>query len=124
MSSSIFDGLSTQEVDRVVAAGNAIRLPEGWSPIGETTPADKAYVITAGEVSVRRAGAEIARLGPGAVMGEAALVNKTLRTATIVALTPLEVIHFTSEAIERLADEVPAFGEALRAAAAERLGNA
>jgi CRP-like cAMP-binding protein len=124
MSSSIFDGLSTQEVDRVVAAGNAIRLPAGWSPIGETTPADKAYVITAGEVSVRRAGAEIARLGPGAVMGEAALVNKTLRTATIVALTPLEVIHFTSEAIERLADEVPAFGEALRAAAAERLGNA
>jgi CRP-like cAMP-binding protein len=124
MSSSIFDGLSTQEVDRVVAAGNAIRLPEGWSPIGETTPADKAYVITAGEVSVRRAGAEIARLGPGAVMGEAALVNKTLRTATIVALTPLEVIHFTSEAIERLAAEVPAFGVALRAAAAERLGSA
>lgn len=124
MSASIFDGLSPQERDRVVSAGNAIRLPEGWSPIGEKTPADKAYVITSGEVSVRRAGDEIARLGPGAVVGEAALVNKTLRTATVVALTPLEVIHFTSEAIERLAEEVPAFGDALRAAAAERLGDA
>ena len=39
------------------------RCPQGWSPIGERTPADKAYILTAGEVSVRRNGAEIATAG-------------------------------------------------------------
>ena len=51
-----------------------------------------------------------------------AIVNRTLRSATVVALTPLEVVHFTSETLEELADRVPAFGAALRAAAAGRVG--
>ena len=96
-------------------------LPQGWSPIAESTPADKAYLITEGEVSVRKGGTEVATLGPGAVVGETAIVNKTLRSATIVALTPLRVVHFTSERIQQLVEDIPAFGDALRAAAAERL---
>lgn len=120
MPTSIFDALSTADAKRVRAAGTALRLPEGWSPIGERTPADKAYILTAGEVSVRRNGTEIARLGAGQVIGETAIVNRTLRTATIVALTPLEVIHFTSERLEQLVAEIPAFAEALRSADVER----
>ena len=65
--------------------------------------------------------AEVATLGPGAVVGESAIVNRTLRSATVVALTPLKVVHFTRDTIEELAEEVPSFGAALRAAAAGRL---
>ncbi|MDT0188191.1 cyclic nucleotide-binding domain-containing protein [Microbacterium sp. ARD31] len=121
MTSSILDALDPADARRVLAAGNALTLPQGWSPIAESTPADKAYLITEGEVSVRKGGTEVATLGPGAVVGEAAIVNKTLRSATIVALTPLKVVHFTRERIQELVEEVPAFGDALRAAAAERL---
>lgn len=120
MTDSILDALEPADAQRVLAAGNALRLPQGWSPIAESTPADKAYLITEGEVSVRKGGVEIATLGPGAVVGETAIVNRTLRSATVVALTPLRVVHFTSERLEELADEVPAFGAALRAAAAGR----
>ena len=122
MTESILDALEPADAERVLAAGRALTLPQGWSPIAESTPADKAYLITAGEVSVRKGGVEIATLGPGAVVGEAAIVNRTLRSATVVALTPLEVVHFTSETLEELADRVPAFGGALRAAAAGRVG--
>ena len=122
MTESILDALEPADAERVLAAGRALTLPKGWSPIAESTPADKAYLITAGEVSVRKGGVEIATLGPGAVVGEAAIVNRTLRSATVVALTPLEVVHFTSETLEELADRVPAFGAALRAAAAGRVG--
>jgi CRP/FNR family transcriptional regulator, cyclic AMP receptor protein len=121
MTHSILDALDPADVERVLAGGSALRLPQGWSPIAESTPADKAYLITEGEVSVRKGGVEIATLGPGAVVGETAIVNRTLRSATVVALTPLRVVHFTSEKIEQLADEVPAFGAALRAAAAGRV---
>ena len=122
MTDSILDSLEPADRRRVLAAGTALTLPQGWSPIAESTPADKAYVITEGSVSVRRGGTEVATLGPGAVVGEAAIVNRTLRSATVVALTPLRVVHFTSERLSALADEVPAFGEALRAAAAGRTG--
>ena len=115
MTESILDGLEPADVRRVLAAGNELTLPQGWSPIAERTPADKAYLITEGEVSVRKGGVEIATLGPGAVVGETAIVNRTLRSATVVALTPLKVVHFTSERIEQLADQVPA-------AAARRAG--
>jgi CRP/FNR family transcriptional regulator, cyclic AMP receptor protein len=122
MTASILDSLSPADAQRVLAAGTALTLPEGWSPIAEQTPADKAYLITEGEVSVRRGGQEVATLGPGAVVGESAILNRSLRSATVVALTPLRVVHFTSERLSELAEQVPAFGDALRQASAERLG--
>jgi CRP-like cAMP-binding protein len=122
MSSSIFDGLSAREVARIRSAGTTLTLPQGWSPISERTPADKAYILEEGEVSVRRSGQEVAVLGPGQILGEAAILNHSLRTASVVALTPLRVIHFTGEVLERLVGEVPAFGQAVRSATAERQG--
>jgi CRP/FNR family cyclic AMP-dependent transcriptional regulator len=121
MTESILEALPPGDAERVLAAGRALTLPQGWSPIAESTPADKAYLITAGRVSVRKGGVEIATLGPGAVVGETAIVNRTLRSASVVALTPLSVVHFTSEKLEELADEIPSFGAALRAAAAGRV---
>ncbi len=113
--------LSDPELIAVISAGRHVHLPADWALMSEATPADKAYLIVDGEVSVRKAGAEIARLGPGDVIGEIGIVNHKLRTASVVSLTPLEVIHFTREALEKLLTEVPAFGDALRDTTAERL---
>jgi len=97
-----------------------VTLPEGWAPISESTGADKAYIILNGTVSVRSHGTEVARLGAGDIVGEAAILNHSLRTATIVALTPLELIHFTKDALDRLDVEMPSFHAALEKTAAER----
>ncbi len=117
------DMLSDADLKTVVQAGRHLHLPADWSLISERTPADKAYLILDGEVSVRKGGAEIARLGPGDVMGEVAIVSHTLRTASVVSVTPLEVLHFTRESLEQLLASVPAFGEALRGTTADRLGD-
>ena len=124
MAVSFFDSFTPQEVARISAAGTTVRVPEGWSPIWEKTPADKAYILLDGTVSVRRGGEEIAQLGPGEILGEAAIVNHARRTASIVALTPLELIHFTDEAVRRLCEEIPSFATVLRTAADERLSRA
>ena len=123
MADSFFDTFTPQEVARISAAGTAVKVPSGWSPIWEKTPADKAYIVLDGTASVRRGGEEIAQLGPGDIMGEAAIVNHSLRTASIVAITPLELIHFTDEAVRRLCAEIPAFADVLRTSADERLGH-
>lgn len=122
MAESFYDAFAPEEIARVAAAGTRVHLPQGWSPIWEQTPADKAYIILDGTVSVRHHGQEIAQLGPGDIVGEAAIVNHSLRTASIVALTPLELIHFTDEAVRRLCDEMPSFRSALESVAVERFG--
>lgn len=116
------EALSDADLEKVVRTGRQVHLPANWSLIWEKTPADKAYLIVDGEVSVRKGGQEIARLGAGDVIGEMAIVNHKLRSASVVSLTPLEVIHYTKESLEQLLDEVPAFGAALRGTSADRLG--
>lgn len=110
---AIFDGLSDQEVDQVTHTGTHLTLPAHWSPIAEQTAADKAYIILAGEVSVRRRGEEVATLGPGDIFGEGAIVGHTLRNASVVTTTPVEAIHFTREQLDALRERIPAFAAAL-----------
>jgi CRP/FNR family cyclic AMP-dependent transcriptional regulator len=69
---------------------------------------------------VRSHGEEVAQLGPGEIVGEAAILNHSLRTATIVALTPLELIHFTKEQLDQLNEIMPSFHDALEKTAAAR----
>ena len=120
----IFEGLSDRDARRVKAAGTSLRLPADWSPIQEKTAADKAYILLSGEAVVRRGGQEVARLGPGDVFGEAAIVNHKLRNASVVTTTPVEAVHLTSDQLTRLCEDVPAFKAALERAAQERLGTA
>jgi len=120
MSDTFFSMFTPEEIARISASGTRVKLPEGWAPISERTSADKAYVILDGTVSVRSHGEEVAQLGAGDIMGEAAIVNHSLRTATLVALTPLELIHFTAEQLDRLNEEMPSFHEALEKTAADR----
>jgi CRP/FNR family transcriptional regulator, cyclic AMP receptor protein len=121
VSESFFSLFSPQEIAKISAVGTRVSLPEGWSPIWEDTPADKAYIILSGEVSVRRDGEEIARLTDGDIVGEAAILNRALRNASIVALSPLDLIHLSPEALLRLYVEMPAFQDALEKIAAERV---
>jgi CRP/FNR family transcriptional regulator, cyclic AMP receptor protein len=117
------EDLSNDELKAVIDKGRHVRLPANWSLIWEKTPADKAYIILRGEVSVRRRGSEIARLGPGDTVGESAIVAHRLRNASVVSLTELDVLHFTSEAVRQLLGEVPSFRTALEETTRERLGS-
>jgi CRP-like cAMP-binding protein len=120
MAETFFSMFTPEEIARISAAGTHVTLPEGWAPISERTGADKAYVILKGKVSVRAHGEEVAQLGPGDIIGEAAILNHSLRTATVVALTPLELIHFTKEQLDQLNVDMPSFREALERTAADR----
>ena len=117
------EDLSEKDLKTVIDKGRHVHLPANWSLIWEKTPADLTYLIVEGEVAVRMGKEEVARLGPGDVIGEMAIVGHKLRSASVLSLTPVEVIHFTKESLAELLDEVPAFGEALRETTADRLGD-
>lgn len=109
----LFAEATDAELRTIAAAGRLVTVPQGWSLIWERTPADKAYVVLSGDLDVRRNKETVARLGAGDVVGEVAIVEHRLRTATVVAATPLEVLHFTREAVEQLYADVPPFRAAL-----------
>lgn len=116
-----FKDFSDDEIRMVVDAATYLTVPEGWAMMSENTPADKAYLILSGEVSVRRSGTEVARVGAGDLVGEMALVNHKLRSATVVSETPLEALHFTAETVGDLTAKIPHFKDALTGATEERL---
>ena len=117
-----FKGFSDDEIHMVMDASTYLTVPEGWAMMAENTPADKAYLILSGEVSVRQHGAEIARVGAGELIGEMALVNHKLRSATVVTETPLEALHFTAQAVADLNEKIPTFKAAITGATEERIG--
>lgn len=112
--------LTEHDMARVVEGGTLINIPANWSVIFEGTPADKAYILLDGMVSVRHGATEIAQLGAGDVIGEVALVKHQLRAASVVTMTQVKALHFTDTAVAELSATVPAFGAALQATADER----
>ena len=52
-----------------------------------------------------------------------AIVRHSLRTATVISVTPLELLHFTAEAVEALTEEIPQFKAALQTTADERIAH-
>jgi CRP/FNR family cyclic AMP-dependent transcriptional regulator len=118
-----FAHLNSDQIKKIVQHGTYLTVPQDWGLMMENTAGDKAYLILEGEVSIRHGKDEFARLGPGAMIGEIALVAHKLRTATVVSVTPLEVLHFTSEALQELEDEIPDFRAALEGLTAERLAD-
>ena len=117
-----FSDLTDDEVAKIAKVGTYVTVPADWALMGESTPADKAYLLISGEVSVRKDGKEIATLGPGDIFGEMGIVAHKLRSATVISTSRLECLHFTRAQIESLEKEIPAFKEALEAAAAQRSG--
>jgi CRP-like cAMP-binding protein len=115
-----FKDFTDAEIAAVVEAANYHTVPDGWAIIAEHTPGDKAYLILSGTVSVRRGGEEIAQAGAGDIVGEMALVDHKLRSATVVAVTPLEVLNFTSDIVDDLQSKIPHFREAITSASESR----
>jgi CRP/FNR family cyclic AMP-dependent transcriptional regulator len=115
-----FSDLSDDDVKKIASTGTYVTVPKDWSLMGEGTSADKAYLLISGEVSVRRHGEEVAKLGPGDIFGEMGIVHHKLRSASVVSLSRLECLHFTREQIEELENEIPKFRDALESSASSR----
>lgn len=100
--------LSDADVNKFAEVGRLVHIPEGWSMIAESTPADNAYFVLDGEVVIKDHGTEIATVGPGEFVGEGAIVNRTYRSAQVITKTPLTALAITADEGRRLAADIPA----------------
>ena len=77
---------------RLAEVGRHVRLPAQWTVVHERTPGDTCYLVLEGQAEVRRDGELVATIGAGALFGEASVLDRHLRNASVVALTPLDVL--------------------------------
>jgi CRP/FNR family cyclic AMP-dependent transcriptional regulator len=112
--------LSDADVKKFAEVGRLVHIPEGWSMISESTPADNAYFILDGEVTIKDHGNEIATVGAGAFVGEGAIVNRTYRSAQVITKSPLTALAITADEGRRLAADIPALGALIQSEAADR----
>ncbi|MEC7986715.1 MAG: cyclic nucleotide-binding domain-containing protein, partial [Myxococcota bacterium] len=82
-----FSKLTLGEAAQFLAAGEIKTFSEGDTIIREGELGDSLIVLTEGRVEVRVGGTFLAKLYPGAAIGEMALIDQAPRSATISALS-------------------------------------
>ena len=123
-SMAIFSACSRRELGQVAAVAVQGELPEGAVLTRQGQKGGLAYVIGQGTAEVVRDGRRLASLGPGDVVGELSLIDGAPRSATVQALTPLQVLEINSEDLRRLLRKAPGVRRKLLEALSERLREA
>jgi MFS family permease len=115
-----FAPLPAPAMERVMADVIARDAAAGDVLIREGDPGDLFYVIVEGTVEITRGGEHVSEQGPGAYVGEIALLRDVPRTASVTAMTPLRVLALEREPFLLAVTGHPVSHEAARAVATAR----
>ena len=86
------------------------KLKQDERLVEQGEPGDELYLLLDGVLAAVVDGEEIAQVGPGAILGERAIVGDGIRSATLRASTPARVAVIAPEMIDRQAMETLATG--------------
>ncbi len=117
----LFEHCSKKDLQRIAQIADELDLRAGKVLITEGERGREFFVLVSGEVEVRRKGRKLNTLGPGNFFGEMALLSKIPRTATVTALTPLDVLVITDRAFVDLLEQMPDLWLKVARALAERV---
>ena len=116
---SFLSACTSAELRRIDRLGAVVRRPGGEVLVERGLVGRECLVVLSGSVAVSRSEQMLAVLGPGALIGEMALLTGAPRNATVMALSDVEllVLH-RGEFAQLLA--IPRVGQAIRATASAR----
>jgi CRP-like cAMP-binding protein len=110
----LFSSLDTSGLRAMLDIFQVVRVPAGEVLVHEGATGAEAYVLARGELEVRRAGSGseatdvyLARLGGGALFGEMALLSRSPRAASVIALRPSLVLVAHKADLDRIAEKQP-----------------
>jgi CRP-like cAMP-binding protein len=100
----VFASLDDQTLRGIATYATETSVPAGKHLVKEGDYAYEFMAIEDGEADVLRSGEKVATLGPGDIFGEMAVLEKTLRTATVVASTPMRLMTLSHWDLKRVGD--------------------
>jgi len=106
----LFSSLDESELRQLIEGLTVRSLAPGEHLLREGEPGTSLFVIASGEVEVYLAGPprrSLARLGEGAFVGEQGLLTDSSRSASVVALTPVDVLEIGRDLVARVIASSP-----------------
>jgi CRP-like cAMP-binding protein len=116
----VFARVVDDQLGYIAALAAEVSVPAGKELVREGDYAYDVLAIEEGTASVERHGSRIADLGPGDVVGEMGVLERSQRNATVTATSPMRLVTLTSWDIRKLRRSAPEAVDHLRALVAER----
>src|SRR3954467_6383758 len=117
---ALFERLSKAQRAEVAKQADEIDVEAGKRLVSAGRFGYEFFVIENGTAEVVRGEEHVADLGPGDFFGEMALLGDTVRSADVVARSPMTAMVMTDSAFRSLARRMPEVAEPTRAACRSR----
>jgi CRP-like cAMP-binding protein len=116
----LFQDVPDDELGQIATFAQEVSVEQGRELVREGDFSYEFMAIEEGEAEVTRHGEHLADLGAGDFFGEIGLLEKTLRTATVTAKTPMLLVTLTGWDLKRMERHIPEAIERVRTALEDR----
>jgi len=120
----LFAACNKRELGILGRASDEVAVPAGKVLVSEGSTGHEFFLILDGQAAVKRGGKKVATLGPGQYFGELALLDRGVRSASVVAETPMNLLVLGQREFSGVLDEVPGLAHKLLTMMAGRLREA
>lgn len=120
----LFSACSQRELGLVAGLTGTEHLVAGTVLTLEGRAGGIAYVLLSGKAEVIHKDRRVASLGYGDVVGELSLIDGKPRSATVRAITDVDVLEIDGRSLGKLMDKAPSVQRKMLKALAERLRDA
>ncbi len=103
----LFAGLSGSAIERLGQLTEEVDLSAGRVLMRQGEPGREMFVMVRGRASVERDGTRLAELSDGDIIGEIALVDGGLRTATVTLTEDSRLLNLARHDFHTVMDEFP-----------------
>ena len=103
----LFQTVSDDELSQIAPFADEIQVDAGTQLVREGDFSYDFFAIEEGEAEVTRGGDHVADLGPGDFFGEIGLLEKDLRTATVVAKSDMRLVTLDGWDMKRMEKAMP-----------------
>ena len=116
----ILTGCTDKQLSSIDSLGAPIDVPAGTTLTSEGAVGLELFFVLGGAAVARRGDVAVGEIVAGSVAGEMALLDGTMRSATVVATTPMLLWVLTAGELAELLRVAPELEVELRQVAAER----
>ncbi|MEA2131880.1 MAG: family transcriptional regulator, cyclic receptor protein [Solirubrobacteraceae bacterium] len=109
----VFASLDEETLRGIATFATETSVPAGKHLLNEGDYAYEFMAIEEGQAEVVRGGERVATLGPGDFFGEIAVLERTLRTASVVAITPMRLMTLSHWDLKRVGGAMEQIRETL-----------
>jgi len=117
----LFARCSSGDLAKIARLTDEIDVETGRQLVVEGDVGHEAFVVVEGSATISQGGFDVADVGPGAVFGEMALIERVPRNATVTATSPMRLLVIGQREFSGLIDEARDFRNSIMVALADRV---